>query len=212
MTKIIFLDTETTGLDPKVNGMHQLAGDIVIDGVVVDRFDYKINPFKGCEVSSEALAVSNTRSLDFLKYHKEYQVSFMFSDLLNKHLDYKNKKDKFFLAGWRLPEFDVKFLQAFFERNSLLKEVFNSYFWSSPIDVKTLATQYLIEQRPEMPHFHLVYVAKYLGVEVDESQLHSAAYDAYLCRMVYETLPKCTLSECQLDDEIEDLMKKINEG
>lgn len=193
MTKILFFDTETTGLDPKVNGMHQLAGEIVINDEVVDRFEFKINPFKGCVVNREALAVSNTSSLDFLRYNKEFQVSFMLSDLLNRHLDYKNQQDKFFLAGWRAPEFDVKFLQAFFERNYLLKGVFDSYFWSNPIDVKTLATQYLIEKRPKMPHFHLVDVAKYIGVEIDESKLHSAAYDAYLCRRVYETLPKCML-------------------
>lgn len=191
--KLLFFDVETTGLDPKVHGIHQLAGEIMIDDEVVDKFEYRINPFKGCEVNSEALAISNTSSLDFLKYHKEYQVSFMFSDLLNKHLDYKNKQDKFFLAGWRAPEFDVKFLQSFFERNSLLKEVFDSYFWSNPIDIKTLATQYLIEQRPQMRHFHLVDVAEYLGIGVEESKLHSAAYDAYLCRKVYEILPKCML-------------------
>ena len=186
MKKIIFFDTETTGLDHKVHGMHQLAGEIVINNEVVDQFEYKITPFKGCEVDREALAVSKTRSLDFLKYHKEYQVSFMFSDLLNQYLDYKNPKDKFFLAGWRVAEFDAKFLQAFFERNALLKDVFGSYFWSNPIDVKTLATQYLLDKRIEMPSFTLASVAQYLGIEVDESKLHSSTYDAYLCRIVYE--------------------------
>lgn len=187
MIKIIFFDTETTGIDSKINGMHQLAGEIVINDEVVDKFDYKINPFKGCEVDIKALAISNTKSLDFLKYHKEYQVSFMFSELLNKHLDNKNKKDKFFLAGWRAPEFDVKFLEAFFDRNAG-REYYKSIFRSNPIDIKTLATQYLIDECDNMIDFHLVTVAKYLGIEVDESQLHKAPYDAYLCRMVYNVV------------------------
>jgi DNA polymerase-3 subunit epsilon len=193
--KLLFFDVETTGLDPKVHGIHQLAGEIVINDKVVDKFEFRINPFKGCEMDSDALAVSNTNCLDFLKYHKEFQVSVMLSGVLNKHLDCRSKKDKFFLAGWRAPEFDGKFLQAFVDRSPLLYGNFNSYFWDNPIDVKTLATQYLMERRPEMESFSLAPVAKYLGIEVDESKLHSAVYDAYLCRTVYEVLPKCTLGE-----------------
>lgn len=188
--KLLFFDVETTGLDPRVHGIHQLAGEIMIDDKVVDKFEYRINPFKGCEVDNEALEISNTSSLDFLKYNKEFQVSFMLSEVLNKHLDHKNKKDKFFLAGWRAPEFDVKFLQAFITRSPLLYGNFTSYFWSNSIDVKTLATQYLMEQRTEIESFSLAPVAKYLGIEVEESKIHSAAYDAYLCRKVYEIIPK----------------------
>lgn len=191
--KIIFFDTETTGIDPKVNGMHQLAGEIVIDDKVVDKFDYRIDPFDGCVIDKEAMAISNTTSLDLMKYSKEFKICYMIDSLMQKHLDFNDKKDKFYLAGWRAPEFDVKFLQAFFQRNYFLKDVYNSYFWSNPIDVKTLATQYLIEQRTEIESFSLAPVAKYLGIEVEESKLHSAAYDAYLCRKVYEILPKCML-------------------
>lgn len=212
--KIIFFDVETTGLDPKVHGIHQLAGEIVIADEVVDRFDYRIDPFDGCIIDKQALAVSNTTNLDLMRYSKEFKIHYMIDSLIQKYLDFNDKKDKFYLAGWRAPEFDVKFLKAFFDRNYFLKDTFDSYFWSNSIDVKVLATQYLIEQRPEMPHFHLVDVAKYLGVSVNESKLHSAAYDAYLCRKVYEILPKCTLGKFQLDDvdvENEGLIKLINE-
>lgn len=183
--KIIFFDTETTGLDAKIHGIHQLAGEIVINGKVVDKFDYRVQPFKGCEIDPEALKVSNTDVLDFRRKHnKEFQVQYMLYNLLEKHLNYKDKNDKFFLAGWRV-EFDVRFLEAFYSRNSQ-SDLFKSYFWSNPIDIKTMATQYLIEKRPELESFSLAPVAKYLGIPVIESKLHSAAYDAYLCRMVYE--------------------------
>lgn len=185
MIKVIFLDVETTGLDTVKCGIHQLAGTIVMNDEVIDRFDYRINPFKGCEVNEEALAVSNTQALDFLKYNQEWQVIHMFTQLLEKHKSYP-KNDKFYLAGWRVTEFDIKFLQSFFERNSLSKEIFDSYFWSNPIDVKTLATIRLMKERSYMKSFRLASVAKYLGVEVEESKLHTAAYDAYLCRKVYE--------------------------
>jgi DNA polymerase-3 subunit epsilon len=185
MNKIIFFDTETTGLDPKVNGIHQLAGEITIDDKVIERFDFRIKPFKGCEIDPKALEISNTNALDLKKYEQESQICFLLCEILERHLDYKDKKDKFFLAGWRMPEFDSKFLKALFERNNGADD-FKSFFWSNPIDIKVLATQYLIDKRREMESFSLVSVAKYLGVEVDESKLHGAAYDAYLSRIIYE--------------------------
>ncbi|MBF0577714.1 3'-5' exonuclease [Dysgonomonas sp. GY617] len=184
-TKLIFFDTETTGIDPYLHGMHQLAGEIVIDGEVVAKFDYRINPFKGCKIDNEALNVSHTNVLDFRKYNQEFQVLYMLTNLLLDYKSYSNNNDKFYLVGWRAPEFDVKFLKAFFDRNSSLG-TFDSFFWSNPIDVKTLATQHLIDERPFMESFSLAPVAKYLDIEVDESKLHSAAYDAYLGRKVYE--------------------------
>ena len=183
--KIIFFDTETTGLDPKVNGIHQLAGEIIIDDEEVEKFDYRIKPFKGSKIDPQALEVSNTKAIDFRKYDRESQIYFMLYEMFGKYQDYQDKKDKFFLAGWRAPEFDFKFLQAFYARNSQ-ENTFNSSFWSNPIDVKVLATQYLMHQRPVMESFSLVSVAKYLGIEVDDSKLHSAAYDACLSRKIYE--------------------------
>ena len=105
--KIIFFDTETTGLDPKVNGIHQLAGEIAIGDEVIEKFDFRIKPFKGCKIDPKALEISNTQALDLKKYEKESQTYFLLYEILERHLDYKDKKDKFFLAGWRVPEFDV---------------------------------------------------------------------------------------------------------
>lgn len=194
MTKIIFFDTETTGLDCKVHGVHQLAGEIVINDKLIAWFDYKIKPFKECRIDEKALEVSNTSVLRMMTYNKEFQVAFMFTELISKHLDYKNKKDKFFLATWAQdPGFDVKFLKAFFERNGKA-DSFDTYFWSNAIDVKTLATQYLINERHKIASFSLASIARYLGVEVDESQLHKASYDAYLCRKVYEIVTSTRIS------------------
>lgn len=194
MTKILFFDTETTGLDPQIHGIHQLAGELVINDVLVDSFDYRIAPFASCEIDDEALAVSKTKSSDFWKYNKEFQIHYQLDSFLEKHKNYRDEKDKIFLAGWRAPEFDVKFLKAFIQRSDN-KKAFDYYFWNSPVDVKTLATQYLLNERPQMNSFSLQPVAKHLGIEVDESKLHTAAYDAYLCRMVYNVVTSNLVNE-----------------
>lgn len=186
--KMIFFDVETTGLDPERHGIHQLAGDIVINDEVVDQFEYKVRPFDGCEIDDSALRISGANVLDFRRNHnKEFQVQYMMNAILRKYnplFSIVDSTDKFFLAGWRAPEFDIKFLKAFFKRNASIE--FDSVFWDSYIDVKSLAAQYFLKQRHEMESFSLAPVAKHLGIPVDESKLHSAAYDAYLCRKVYE--------------------------
>lgn len=186
--KMIFFDVETTGLNPELNGIHQLAGEMVINGKVVDHFQFKTNVFKGCILDFKALAVSHTSVLELCSNPEESSV---YHDFVRRVKYYQEgEKDKFFLAGWRAPEFDVKFLQAMFHRNddSVNKGSFNYLFWSNPIDVKVLATQYLLEQRPLFEEFNLLSVAEYLDIEVNETKLHTAYYDAYLTRRIYETI------------------------
>lgn len=182
--KLLFFDVETTGLDPKVHGIHQLAGEIVLDGRVIRDFELKINPFKGYQTDVRAMEISKTSSLDLLKYQQEKIAFFNFKCMIEDYI-VPHLNDRFFLVGWRNPEFDNRFLQALFERNGC-KDLFDSYFWSNSIDVKVLATQYLMDKRPIMESFSLAPVAGYLGIPVDQSKLHKASYDAYLTRKVYE--------------------------
>lgn len=182
--KILFIDTETTGLDPDVNGIHQLAGEIMINGIVTGDFNYYLSPFDNCRIDEDALKVSDTSTFDLLIYPPEQDVFIDFYRHV-KHYLTDAPNDKIFLAGWRLPEFDIKFIKALFDRNNA-SAAFKTLFWSNPIDIKVLATQYLINRRQEMTSFSLESVAGYLDIKVDSTKLHSASYDAYLCRKVYE--------------------------
>ena len=188
---ILFFDVETTGLDHRVNGIHQLAGIIMIDGVIVDKFEYFIRPFAGCEIDSRALEVSNTSYLGLYDYPEEKESFLNFKHKMDDFKAYitPSLNERFFLAGWRSPEFDNKFLEALFERNDA-KDDFKSFFWSNPIDVKVLATQFLLKERPKMASFSLVSVAKHLGVKVNDVLLHTAYYDAYLTRKIYEIVAR----------------------
>ena len=132
--KILFFDTETTGLDAAVNGIHQLAGEIVIDGNVVDRIIYMIKPYEGCQIEKRALVVSRTNHEDLIYYPCEKEVYTSLVRLLYGYTEPLKANDKIFLAGWRAPEFDCKFLHSFFERNGG-KETYGRLFWSNPIDI-----------------------------------------------------------------------------
>lgn len=185
--KLLFFDVETTGIDSKVHGVHQLSGDIVIDDEVKESFNFNIRPFKGCEINSEAMAISNTTAMDLMKYQPEDTAFYCFKHKIQSYLDWNNKNDKFFLVGWRNPGFDDRFLEALFERHGAA-DAFKSLFWNHSIDVKVMATAYLKDQRHEMDSFSLAPVASRLGIDVNENKLHDAGYDTYLTRMVYYKL------------------------
>ena len=64
--KLLFLDTETTGLEPGKHGVVQIAGIIEIDGVVKEEFDFLCRPFDGQLYEARALEMD-----EILAYHLE---------------------------------------------------------------------------------------------------------------------------------------------
>jgi len=46
MAKIIYVDTETGGSDPKIHALLELAGVVEINNRIVEKFHYKMRPFE----------------------------------------------------------------------------------------------------------------------------------------------------------------------
>lgn len=181
--KILFFDIETTGLNFWQHGIHQISGCVDIDGVCVERFDFKVQPNPKAKIDLGALAVSNVTQEQVMAYTPMQQVHTQFTALLSKHVDKYTKTDKFFLVGFNNASFDNAFLRAWFVQNS--DNYFGSWFWANPLDTYVLATQKLLKQRPEMLDFKLATVCKRMGITVDDTKLHDAAYDIELTRDLY---------------------------
>lgn len=114
MEKILWFDTETTGLNAAKCGIHQLSGLIEINGEIVEEFDIKMNP-QPCEVQPRALEVSGKTLEDLEAYppmHEGYQK---FKEILGRYVNHWDKKDKFIVGGYNVP-FDIEFLSRFFKR------------------------------------------------------------------------------------------------
>ena len=115
-----------------------------------------------------------------------HEVYLEFVNMLSKYVDKYNKDDKFFLVGYNNASFDNSFLKAFFVQNG--DSFFYSWFWVNSIDVMVLATQHLMMKRHLMKDFKQERVARTLGIELDSSRLHDAAYDIWLTRQIYEAV------------------------
>jgi DNA polymerase-3 subunit epsilon len=181
--KLLFFDLETTGVNPGKNGIHQISGEIVIDGNTKETFDFKVQPNPKCIIEQEALDVAGVTKEQINAYPPMIDVYFKFTQMLARYIDKFNKTDKFFLAGYNNASFDNQFLRGFFLQNG--DNYFGSWFWSNSIDVMVLASQYLMEQRPKMENFKLATVAKELGINIDETKLHDAQYDISLTKAIY---------------------------
>lgn len=182
--KLLFFDLETTGTNPARNGIHQISGQIVIDGKKVEDFDFHVQPNPKAVIEEQALSVAGVTREQVLVYPSMGEVYKQLVAMLGKYVDKFNKKDKFFLVGYNNAAFDNQFLRGFFLQNG--DNYFGSWFWANTIDVMVLATAYLAERRPEMENFKLSTVAKFLGVAVSDDSLHNAFYDIELTKAIYE--------------------------
>ena len=186
--KTVFLDTETTGLDPKRHGIIQIAAIMDIDGVAVDRINLDIRPASCCACDPAALEVSGKTLEEIKAFPHEADQYRAFCEWLGKHVSKFDRNDKAFFSGYNSP-FDAEFMRAFFDRNG--DKYFGSWFWSGTIDVMGLALLKLRGERHAMQNFKLGTVAEaVLGGDVvaemtSKIGLHNAMTDIELTREIF---------------------------
>ena len=166
MNKIIFIDTETGGVNPEKAALIQLSGIIRIDKKDVEKFNFYIKPFENSEVTEKALEVQG-RTLEKLKtdkYVEEKEVYKQFIKLLDKYIDKYDRTDKFIVAGYNV-RFDVDILKAFFQRHG--NNFLFSYLDSSMLDpLYSIRLLQIAEVLPVLENNKLETWCKHFGIEL----------------------------------------------
>ena len=166
MNKIIFIDTETGGVNPEKAALIQLSGIIRIDKKDVEKFNFYIKPFENSEVTEKALEVQG-RTLEELKtdkYVEEKEVYKQFINLLDKYIDKYDRTDKFIVAGYNV-RFDVDILKAFFQRHG--NNFLFSYLDSSMLDpLYSIRLLQIAEVLPVLENNKLETWCKHFGMEL----------------------------------------------
>jgi len=177
--KYIYVDTETTGVDPKKNAIIQLAGTIVANGVSED-FNWIIQPHLGALVEPAAMAKNGITEEQLRTAKSSEKVFEEFTALLNKHVNKFDRNDKFAFIGYNA-NFDMDFMRAWFLRNN--EEYFGSFFIYPSYDVMQLAAWFTIGKRTSFKDFKLgtVYEAL-LGKPLIDA--HDAAADIAATREI----------------------------
>lgn len=189
--KLLFLDLETTGLDPKHNGIIELAGVLDIDGIPEKDFVFRIKPFSQDEIDDKALSVNKITRAQIANFMPAMEAKDELCRLLNRYVDKFDKQDKVHIVAYNAP-FDFGFLKEFFLKAG--DKYFMSYFHWPALDVAVLASLFLKEKREQIPNFRLHTVAKFLLSPMLEEEfgdkMHGAVYDTWVMREIYYMIQK----------------------
>ena len=180
--KQLFIDVETTGLDPKIHGLTQIAGMVIVDGEEKERFNFDVSPFQGQKASLEALQITGKTINEIREYPSPGKIYAALTGILGRYVDKFDKRDKLQFIAYNSP-FDNQFMREFFKNNN--DQFFGSFFWNPDICVMRLAFCFMADKRPGMKNFKLTTVAAELGIEFDESNAHDAMFDIDLTRQIY---------------------------
>jgi DNA polymerase-3 subunit epsilon len=192
MKKVFYFDCETTGTDPVLNGLYELACIVEIDGEVKEEKIFQMRPFglAGCpnshlgtadviEVKALEVGYLSVKDLETYPYPKK-----TFGELiafLDKYIDKFNKADKFIPAGFNV-HFDMEFLNKWFIKNG--DSYMGSYLnWRAMVDplpvIRFLEYLDYIDIKPD---HRLGTVCKYFDIPLEEA--HRAINDIRATREV----------------------------
>lgn len=179
--KILWLDTETTGLNTDKCDLIQLAGIVIINGEEKERFNFHCQPVNWENIEPVALEKTNMTIEKLKTFPMPQELYKNFIELLGKYIDKYNKEDKFFLAGHNV-QFDFNFVKTLFKKMG--DNYFGSYFWYKTIDLMALATILHTAGLINLSSWKLDDIAKYLEIPTDEN-LHDAFVDIDLTRKCF---------------------------
>lgn len=191
--KVLYFDTETTGLDPVQNDIIQIAGMVEIDGEIKEEFNLLSQPFSYENVSQEALDIHGI-SIDTIKqFPKPEFLRLRLIKIFSKYIDKYNRNDKFYPAGQNI-QFDLHFLEENFKKNNDI--YFGSWLWRYCLDLYSLSTILRYKKILNTENLKLETLAKHFGVEL---KAHNAINDIRATREIIRII----LDRYIIDPEVE---------
>lgn len=181
---ILFIDTETTGLNPEENDVIQIAAVYYKNDIFHSEKNIKLTNDYPTKTNLGALAVNRTsfKTLYTRKNNSDKEEALKeFCDWILT-LPKTNEKENIYIAGQNV-KFDINFMNSCLARYGITG--FEDIFNRAPIDTMQIG-QFLRNNGLINSYSNsLIYLAQALGVNVDNSKAHDALYDTKLCVEVY---------------------------
>lgn len=182
--KILWLDVETTGLNPEKDVVVQLAAILMVDGVKTDMiyFDLICPPDASILKTPEFLEAAEVTGLTEAKLMAAgvmpyEQARKEFAEFVWKHVKKFDSTDKLVFAGYN-PRFDMDFMKKFWP-----DKYFYGSFWVYPFDVLPFSIEAVRRSAsigaPVPKSMRLGDIAAWLEVPA-EGVLHNAMTDIEL--------------------------------
>jgi len=180
MVKLLWIDTETSGLDAYKNGLLSLAALYEDEGTEnADRFEFECRPHPNDAINSYALKVNGYTKKQIALFPCSYEVLSTFEAFMRKYIDPYNPDDKFTMCGYNTA-FDLRFVNAWFLKHG--NDYFYSYFHKEIIDVLPMARRYFKTNGIPVENYKLTTVAKYFDID---GKFHTAIDDILATFQIY---------------------------
>ena len=185
MKKLLFTDTETTGLTAE-HGIIQIGGIIDVNFASVDSFNIFMQPHPDDKISKKALEVNKRTMVEIETFQPSYKGKSEFDKTMQRHVNKFDKQDKMYCVGWNI-EFDKNMMSAWFEKHG--DKYMMAYFKYPFFDASQMTAMYLClsGEIKNVPNMKLGTIGTYLGFIQDTSDLHDAMADISLTRDIFYT-------------------------
>lgn len=188
--KVLWLDCETTGLDPKDNDIITIALMIEVDGEIKDTLELKIQPINWDTIQDKALEVNGYTREDLKTFEDPKIAHKKLVNFLGKYVNRYNRNDKYQPAGYNVG-FDIGFLENFFKKVG--DQYFGSWVDYHKLDVATLVQLLALKKVLHLGSYRLASVSDHFNVEIDA---HNALSDIQATReLCYKILNKIEYEE-----------------
>jgi DNA polymerase-3 subunit epsilon len=178
MGKLIFIDTETTGVDRQKHEIMQLAA-IVTDetgDTILNELNINIRPENVEDIDHDALAVCNKTLDDVLsnEYSRE-EGHQRFCEFLSNHINKYDPSDKAQFVAYN-STFDEDFVRKLFLQCN--DNFYGSWFWNPSLCAMKEFAFLIRDNRHKLENMKLGTVCRFLDIDFnDDDGAHDALYD-----------------------------------
>jgi DNA polymerase-3 subunit epsilon len=182
--KQLWFDTETTGLDAVKNDIIQIAGEIIIDGEVVEEFNIRCQPTSYEHVHPKALECNGMTIEQIRTFQTSGDGCKEFLAILEKYFtgSLNDGNLKFTPAGQNIP-FDIGFVDQWIVKTGP-KVILDDYLTTEVIDTRVIAKS-IPKDILKVENHKLTTLAERFGIEFEA---HDALEDIKATRKVYTEL------------------------
>lgn len=176
--KVLWIDTETTGLTPGKNGIYQIAYIVEIDGEIKEFGEILFNP-GDVEYSEEALKINGKTKEQIQSFPDSRWAKKELQAVMDKYVNKYDRSDKFIPAGYNV-KFDIDMVRAWWE--SLGDKYIGSYLDYHFLDVMSIGMAERYFGRLDIPNHKLTTICQHYGIEFNA---HDAGEDILATRELF---------------------------
>jgi DNA polymerase-3 subunit epsilon len=187
--KILYFDCETTGINPAINEITQLAMIIEVDGQSVEEVNIRMQPTRWHSIDPAAIKTTGISIEELKTFQTPAEGYAQITSILGKYIPkYTKLPDKFYPAGHNVT-FDLQFLDAFLKQHgdeSHKQWGALNYQNYRAIDTRTIANFYMVQGViPKLSDTKLGTLCDYFGIKINA---HDAFSDIRATRMLVAKL------------------------